>query len=179
MADVRSPAEVLAVAFCRLLRAGGILTPIGNVILFVESLERLGMDSRDAVYWAGRSTLVRRPEDIDLYDRAFAVFWERRRSQTLDESTEPMRLTILLDDENASNDGSSESSMNDDDETITIRFSAVETLRTKDFAAYTSDELDEVASRRYTTALLPQTPESTRFSSRRSAHCEIQLAHRG
>ena len=143
MADIRSPAEVLAVGFCRLLRAGGILTPIGNVILFVESLERLGMDSRDAVYWAGRSTLVRRPEDIDLYDRAFAVFWERRRSQTLDESTEPMRLTILLDDESSSNDGSSESTTNDDEETITIRFSAVETLRTKDFAAYTPDELDE------------------------------------
>lgn len=142
MADVRSPVEVLTVAFCRLLRGAGIFTPIGNVILFMEALDRLGVDSRDDVYWAGRASLVRRPEDIDLYDRAFAVFWERRRSQTVDEATEPVRLTILMDDEGSSDDGRSEASP-DADDTITIRFSAVETLRTKDFAAYSAAELDE------------------------------------
>ncbi len=34
------------------------------------------LDRRAGVYWAGRATLVRRPEDIAAYDRAFAaVFW--------------------------------------------------------------------------------------------------------
>ena len=108
----------------------------------MEALERLGMDSRDDVYWAGRATLIRRPEDTGLYDRAFAVFWERRRSQNLEEQSEPLRLTILMDDEGSADDGTSEASP-DDDETITIRFSAVETLRTKDFAAYSAAELDE------------------------------------
>lgn len=142
MADVHSPVEVLAVAFCRVLRAAGITTPIGNVLLFMDALDRLGLDSRDDVYWAGRSTLIRRPEDADLYDRAFAVFWERRRSKDLDEGPlEPMHLTILFDDGDVPGEGTSDASPIDD-ETITVRFSAVETLRTKDFASYSPEELD-------------------------------------
>ena len=38
----------------------------------------VGLDARDGVYWAGRATLVRRPEDIEPFDRAFAVFFEGR-----------------------------------------------------------------------------------------------------
>ena len=29
----------------------------------------VGLERRDSVYWAGRTTLVRRPEDGDTYDR--------------------------------------------------------------------------------------------------------------
>ena len=77
---VVSPAERMAVAFSRVLRGAGIATPIGNVITFTESLTALGLDRRDDVYWAGRATLVRRPEDIGLFDRAFDVFWNDRRA---------------------------------------------------------------------------------------------------
>lgn len=142
MSDIRSSAEVLTVAFCRLLRAAGISTPVGNVILFMDAIGCFGLESRDDVYWAARATLIRRPEDIDLFDRAFAVFWERRHSSIPEEEMEAMRLTILLDDEDSNDDGSAEASLSDD-ETITIRFSAVETLRAKDFSSYTSEELDE------------------------------------
>ena len=142
MTVVRSPAEVLTVTFCRILRAAGLPTPIGNVISFIDALDRLGLESRDDVYWAGRSTLIRRPEDIDLFDRAFAVFWERKRGADIEQELDTIQLTILLDDEDSSDDGSAEPTPHDD-ETITIRFSAVETLRTKDFASYTSEELDE------------------------------------
>ncbi|MFM8857629.1 MAG: vWA domain-containing protein [Actinomycetota bacterium] len=174
MTDVRSPVEVLTVAFCRLLRAAGIFTPIGNVILFMEALERLGMDSRDDVYWAGRASLIRRPEDIDLYDRAFAVFWERRRSQSVDEPTEPVRLTILLDDEGSTEQGSSDATP-DDDETITIRFSAVETLRTKDFAAYSPEELDEAQLLMQKLRLVGSPRRSyRRRPSRRGSHPDVR-----
>jgi len=174
MTEVRSPVEVLTVAFCRLLRAAGILTPIGNVILFMDALERLGMDSRDDVYWAGRATLVRRPEDIDLYNRAFAVFWERRCSQTVEEPTEPVRLTIVFDDEDSSDDGSAETNP-DDDESITIRYSAVETLRTKDFAAYSADELDEAQALMQKLRLVGSPRRShRRRPSRRGSHPDVR-----
>lgn len=141
-AQVRSPAEILAVAFCRVLRAAGIPTPIGNVIMFMDALGELGLESRDDVFWAGRSALIRRPEDFDLYGRAFAVFWERRHVPVVDDVSEPMQLTILFDDEDSTDDGSATSASGDED-SITIRFSAVETLRTKDFSSYSSEELDE------------------------------------
>ena len=70
--------ERIAVAFARVLRGAGLDVPIGSVTTYVEALGRLGIDDADAAYWAGRATLVRNPEDIPVYDRAFAVFWRRR-----------------------------------------------------------------------------------------------------
>lgn len=141
--DVQSTAETMAVAFTRLLRGAGVRTPIGNVLTFVESLDKVGLDDRDNVYWAGRASLLRRPEDIPLYDRAFTVFWERRTSPELLIVEESMRITILLDDEDDSDDDNDDANGEDDesDEIITVRFSAVETLRHKDFAEYSPDEL--------------------------------------
>ena len=77
-ADAGGAAERLAVAFARVLRGGGLSVPLGSVLTFGEALGDLGLDDRNAVYWAARTTLVRRPEDIPFFDRAFAVFWEQR-----------------------------------------------------------------------------------------------------
>lgn len=140
-AMVTSPAETMAVAFTRILRGAGVRTPIGNVLTFVESLDKVGIDDRDNVYWAGRAALLRRPEDIPLYDKAFAVFWEQRRSPHVLEIDETMRITVLLDDEDEDGSGEEGDEQNDSDETITVRFSAVETLRQKDFAEYSPEEL--------------------------------------
>lgn len=140
-AAVTSPAETMAVAFTRILRGAGVRTPIGNVLTFVEALDKVGIDDRDNVYWAGRAALLRRPEDIPLYDKAFAVFWERRRSPHVLEIDETMRITVLLDDEDEDGSGDEGDEQNDADETITVRFSAVETLRQKDFAEYSPEEL--------------------------------------
>ncbi len=74
--------ERIAVAFARVLRGAGLDVPIGSVTTYVEALGRVGIDDRDAAYWAGRATLVRNPEDIPVYDRAFAVFWQRRDAPT-------------------------------------------------------------------------------------------------
>ena len=52
----------------------------------------VGLEARDGVYWAGRATLVRRPEDIEPFDRAFAVFFEGR-SGLAPHPVEPARST--------------------------------------------------------------------------------------
>ncbi len=134
-------AERMAVAFSRVLRGAGIATPIGNVITFTESITRLGIDRRDDVYWAGRATLIRRPEDIGLFDRAFEVFWNQRRSLD-DVVEETLHLTINIDaDDGSTDDGQAQARDDEDDGSITLRFSSIETLRSKDFAAYSPEEL--------------------------------------
>jgi len=123
------------------LRGAGIATPIGNVITFTESITRLGIDRRDDVYWAGRATLIRRPEDIALFDRAFEVFWNQRRSVD-DVVEETLHLTINIDaDDGSTDDGQAQAREDEDDGSITLRFSSIETLRSKDFAAYSPEEL--------------------------------------
>lgn len=133
--------EQLAVAFAQVLRRLEMAVPIGSVLDFADALGVLGISDRDHVYWAARSTLVHRPEDIALFDRAFAVFWQRRQaSGSGPEVDEPIRITIAIDDGNDDADDQGESEERDDP-TIQLRFSAVEVLRHKDFAAYDDDEL--------------------------------------
>lgn len=135
---VESPAEKLAVGFARLLRRLDIATPLDAVLTFVNALALVGIDQKESVYWAARTTLVRRHEDIGVFDKAFAVFWEHRESpDTVEDDGSHITLAMDSDDDGAA-DGSAEPS---DDPTITLRFSGVETLRDKDFALYTDAEM--------------------------------------
>ena len=139
-ATATSPAEI-AVAFTQLLRGLGLSVPTSCTHTFAEALCATGLGDRDTTYWAGRSTLVRRMEDIALYDRAFAVFFEGRRSAGADEPIEePLSITIAVDTEDDSSD-TEESGTAADDDVIELRFSATEVLRHKDFADYSPDEL--------------------------------------
>ena len=67
--------ERMAVAFSRLLRGAGLDVPVGTVTTYANALAAVGVDRRESVYWAGRTTLIRHPEDIDAYDRTFSAFW--------------------------------------------------------------------------------------------------------
>ena len=138
---VESEPDRLAVGFARVLRRLDIATPLDSVLTFINALSLVGIDNRESVYWAGRATLVRRPEDISTFDKAFAVFWEHRESVALPDD-EQLHITLALDsdEEEGSADGNAEAS---DEPTITLRFSGVETLRDKDFASYTNDEMQQ------------------------------------
>jgi uncharacterized protein len=140
--DTARDAETMATAFARVLRGLGLSVPIGCVLTFTEALGAVGLTDRNGVYWAGRATLVRRPEDLPLYNRAFAVFWEARPSSEADgELDEPQHITIELDDGDDGDDGEADAAQASDDPTLRLRFSATETLRHKDFSAYSDEEL--------------------------------------
>ena len=132
----------MAVTFARVLRGASLLVPIGNVLMFVEALGRVGIAERASVYWAARSTLVHQPEDLPVFDRAFAVFWDHARITTIDEDPEIVRITLATDDNDDDNDDEGDdASESNDDPTLTLRFSSVEVLRNKDFGAYDEAEL--------------------------------------
>jgi len=133
-------ATTIAVAFARVLRGAGVTVPVGNVLTFTEGLALVGIDDRDAVYWTARATLVRRPEDLAPFDKAFRVFWEGRTGGTSDPEPEPLHITLAVDD---GPEGGDDDAPPSDDPTITLRFSATEILRHKDFAEYSPDELHE------------------------------------
>ena len=135
------PAEI-AVAFSRVLRGAGMRVPTSSTHTFADALCAVGIDDRDAAYWSGRATLVRRPEDIAMFDRAFAVFFEHRRSTVADDDTDdPQTVTIAIDADDDGTDDSADTAEGTDDETIELRFSTTEILRNKDFADYSPDEL--------------------------------------
>lgn len=138
---VESSYDRIAVGFSRLLRQLDIPTPLDSVLTFIQALSLVGMHDRDAVYWSARATLVRRPEDISSFNKAFAVFWEHKETIGADEE-ETLSITLALDSEegDGATDGEAEAS---NEPTVTLRFSGVETLRDKDFADYTNDEMNQ------------------------------------
>ncbi|HSM67340.1 MAG TPA: VWA domain-containing protein, partial [Ilumatobacteraceae bacterium] len=139
-ATATGPATI-AVAFSQLLRGLGLSVPTSCTHTFAEALCATGIDDRDATYWAGRATLVRRPEDIAAYDRAFAVFFERLQGHTgAEEAHETLSIALAVD----TDDDDADASGSDDDAAdavIELRFSTTEILRHKDFATYSPDEL--------------------------------------
>ncbi|NNE12004.1 MAG: VWA domain-containing protein [Ilumatobacter sp.] len=134
----------IAVAFSRVLRGTGLAVPTSSTIAFAEALSLVGLGDRDETYWAGRATLVRRPEDQPTFDRAFAVFWEHAQAGDLDlADDDTLEITLAIDDDSLAGDDAPDAAEPSDDPTIELRFSPTEVLRHKDFAEYSVEELAE------------------------------------
>jgi uncharacterized protein with von Willebrand factor type A (vWA) domain len=136
-------ADRAAVAFARLLRGAGLDVPLGATVTFGEALRALGMARRADVYWAGRATLVKRPEDIEAYDRAFATFWQRAAT-TISMPLPPTVVTVAFDstDDTPATD-TDDDGASPDVPVLAVRWSPSEVLRHRDFAAYTAGEFAE------------------------------------
>jgi uncharacterized protein len=132
-----------AVAFARVLRGAGLRVGTDRLVEFTRALEELDASRRDDVYWAGRITLVSRPEEIETYDRAFELFWDRGASAKArlgpssrspmpepDRSVMPPKRSVEKDERG--------------DDAVRLRYSPVEVLRTKDFALYSPEEFAEL-----------------------------------
>ena len=138
-----SQPDRVVVAFVRALRAADLEVPVGATVAFAEALGVVDATRRDDVYWAGRATLLRRPEDAAVYDRVFARCFDGLIDLVMPTDAAPQMIQLAVDD------GSDESQAGDDIEdddgvpTLTVRWSPVEVLRDRDFAAYTPDEFDE------------------------------------
>jgi uncharacterized protein len=136
--------ESLVVAFARVLRQAGLDVPVGSTVTFAEALGELGAAEEASVYWAGRATMVRRPEDIPTYDRAFKVFWKQASPSGLGPTVHDVQhLTLLLDADEEPDAAAAPDAVEIKGPVLHVRYSPHEVLRHKDFAAYTHAELDE------------------------------------
>jgi uncharacterized protein len=138
----------MAVAFTSLLRGAGITVPVGATVAYAESLGLLGMQRRAGVYWAGRATLLRKPEDLSTYDRLFDAFWDgliaANGAPTIEEKT-TLGFDEVPDEEETDEDelDDDNSDEEEDGDTQAVRYSRVEMLHSKDFAAYTHEDFTE------------------------------------
>jgi uncharacterized protein with von Willebrand factor type A (vWA) domain len=127
----------LAVAFVRVLRGSGLEVPVDSLLAFVRAWEAVGNDDRTAVYWAGRATLVRAPEDVEAYDRSFRAFWEGQALTGVE--VPPPVIVPLAPDAEEGEDGTEGEAT----DVAVLRWSRAEVLRDKDFADYTDEERAE------------------------------------
>jgi uncharacterized protein len=132
-----------AVAFGRILRGAGLRVGTDRLVEFTRALEELDAGRRDDVYWAGRITLLSRPEEIEIYDRAFELFWDRGASAKV-RPTPKVRLSIPRPEKSVMPPKKTVERDERGEEAVRLRYSPVEVLRTKDFALYSPEEFAEL-----------------------------------
>jgi uncharacterized protein with von Willebrand factor type A (vWA) domain len=128
-----------AVGFSRALRRAGLDVAVGTVPVYVEALRAVGLARAEPVYWAGRAALVRRPEDAAIYDAVFASFWSGSQPR----AAAAVGDVVVGVDAEGDADEARETGTDTGEPSVAVRYSQRETLREKDFAAYSATELEE------------------------------------
>jgi uncharacterized protein len=178
------------IGFGRELRHRGLNVGTGRIVTFCRSAAALGALDRTGLYWAGRSSLISRPEDAQAFDAAFDEWFREGIRIELDLGThvpgagierdldEIQGLTVEEDRVVAKEwHALDESDEPEGEAAIRIVASAVELLREKSFADLTEEErlrvarvirrLAVVVPRRRTRRFRPA-PGGARFDVRRT-----------
>jgi uncharacterized protein len=142
------------VTFGRCLREAGLEVGPGRLADALTGLSHVDIAAQDDVYWALRTTLVTKAEEIEPFDRAFRAWFMRAPTRPDVRRAEPPQLRRFLE-QPGRHDGAAGDGPKPDTDATEIGWSAHELLRRKDFAAMTPDEfarlrslIDEVAARR-------------------------------
>ena len=130
----------LLVSFAGELRAAGLAVGSGDVLQYCSALSLLDPADLVDLYWAGRTTLVTKRDDIATYDAVFRRFFLAEA-----QPDDPLRLMLRA---SAQSEGalaipSTEPGDDDreDDAILGLMASDVEALKHKAFAACTPEEL--------------------------------------
>ncbi|MEK0082785.1 vWA domain-containing protein [Benzoatithermus flavus] len=145
--------------FARALRAAGLPVGPGRVLEALKALEKVGIESRQDLYWTLHAVFVNRRDQRELFDQAFHIFWrdpkllERMMHlllPTLEGEKEPVpqeemnrRVAEALAPPKAPGEGEDES----EEEPPTVEldailtYSAREMLQEKDFEQMSAEEL--------------------------------------
>ena len=135
-----STVEEALVGFGRALRAEGLTIGTGQLTTYCDAVARLDPSDADDVYWAGRSCLVGRREDVPIYDRVFARWFKGGHSPSaLKVSGALNRLSVTLPVEAA--DVSALRADGHDGHPRGSLASRAEVLRRKRFSDCTPEEL--------------------------------------
>lgn len=66
--------------FTRFLRGAGLRLGPASALDALAASSAVDVFHRDELYWALHSVLIKRPEDFDLFDQAFRLFWRDPQS---------------------------------------------------------------------------------------------------
>lgn len=134
------------VGFGRALRAAGVAVGTGDVTTFCAATAPLDPTDLVDLYWAGRTTLVSRREDIVVYDEVFRAYFlgEHNPVEELVTLTARASSDVATLEVPAVEPPEAERPDEEDETSLGLVASDAEPLRHKSFAACTPDELREL-----------------------------------
>ena len=160
----RVPFTGLLVRFAGELRAAGLAVGSGDVMIYCSALSRLNPADLVDLYWAGRTTLISKHDDIAVYDEVFRRFFLAGDGSDEDPMTLMLRASAQAQGALVMPSNEPGDSEQEDDAVLGWMASDVDALKHKSFAACTPDEL---AALRRIMARIRLTPPRRR--TRRSA----------
>jgi uncharacterized protein len=137
----RAPFTGLLVNFAGELRAAGLAVGSGDVLIYCTALSRLDPADLVDLYWAGRTTLLSRHDDIATYDEVFRRFFLAADARAADPLTLMLRASAQAQGALAIPSTEPGDSEREDDAVLGWMASDVEALKHKSFAACTPEEL--------------------------------------
>jgi uncharacterized protein with von Willebrand factor type A (vWA) domain len=138
------------VGFARTLRHAGVAATPDRVPALLAAVAALDAADPAGVYWAGRLTLCTEPDDLPVYDAAFAAYFGDRRPAT---PTRPLPVTPVLPTASVPLRGGTAGG--EPAEVLSLAASPTEVLRHRDVAELSTVERDE--ARRLVALLAPAT----------------------
>jgi uncharacterized protein with von Willebrand factor type A (vWA) domain len=169
--------------FGRVLRRAGIDTHPGRMVDLTEALGHVNLGAREEVYHTCRALLVHRHDQIAIFDAAFAAFWREHIDRPLGSRTrtassaEPRVSSLAIEDGLAHE----ELDRADDTDAPTpelrhTRWSDRGGFATRDFAAFTTDELAEARAALARLAWHPGERRTRRWVRGRGARVDLRRA---
>ena len=158
----------LLVRFAGALRAAGLAVGSGDVLLYCSAVSTLDPSDLADLYWAGRTTLVTRHDDISRYDEAFRRFFLGEDSPDEEialmlRASAQAQGALAIPSTEPGDSGSEEEAM------LGWMASDVEALKNKSFAACTPDELAALRRIMARIRLTPPRRRTRRTTSARSS----------
>jgi uncharacterized protein with von Willebrand factor type A (vWA) domain len=137
-------------AFTQMLHSMGVPVSTGQTLDLVRALEHAPIVSREDFRGAARCTLISRREDLPQFDAAFEFFWRSGGGfdpamlaiPVMKVPTKPPRLPRQRP-EGDEDEGQGQGEREEQEERVglTLQFSALESLRTKDFGSFSFEEV--------------------------------------
>jgi len=136
-------------AFTYLLREMGVDVSPGQALELVRALEYAPITNREDFRGAARCTLIRRHEDLPLFDTAFAFYWRSISGADpammaipmVKPPAKPLRLPRRPRAQDAEEGAGKEPEEQEEQIEMLLSYSAGEALRTKDFGSFTWEEV--------------------------------------
>jgi uncharacterized protein with von Willebrand factor type A (vWA) domain len=170
-AVAEAPFVRMLVDFGNELRDAGLSVGSGDVLAYGGAMASLDPTDLVDLYWAGRTTLVTRREQLEVYDRVFRQ-WFLDEDEDEPDSIRQM-IRARAEAESTLEIPATEPQRESDDEEETrlgLVASNVDILRTKSFSACTDDELVSLRRIMASMRLTPPRRRTRRTMAARSGH---------
>jgi uncharacterized protein with von Willebrand factor type A (vWA) domain len=138
-----APIVELLVAFGQELREAGLPTGTGDVMTCCAAVAALDPSDLADLYWAGRTTMVTRRDQIPVYDRVFRRFFLDEHDPTASPETLKPTIRAATPAQSVLEIPATERGESGDEEEVSLGLMASDTevRRDKSFAACTPEEL--------------------------------------